>query len=100
MLAEVLWREEMGLQVDMIEVVNETLVIMAHGIQEIAFCPECQELSSRIHRRYRRCPADLPCAGYTVQLKLTVPRFFCDNGSCSRRTFSARFSPLLHPYAR
>lgn len=100
MLAEVLWPEEMGLQIDMIDVVAEKLIVKAHGTQEMACCPECQETSSRIHSQYQRCPADLPCVGYTVQLNLTVPRFFCDNTACSHRTFAARFPILLHPYAR
>jgi transposase len=84
MLAEVLWPEEMGLQIDMIDVVAEKLIVKAHGIQEMACCPACQETSSRIHTQYQRCPADLPCVGYTVQLNLKVPRFFCDNTACSR----------------
>ncbi len=100
MLAEVLWSEAMDLRVDMIDVVEEKLVVIAHGTQKTACCPECQELSSRIHSQYQRCPADLPCVGYTVQLNLTVPRFFCDNAACSHRTFAARFPNLLHPYAR
>lgn len=100
MLAEVLWPEAMDLRVDKINVVKETLVVTAHGTQEVACCPACQETSSRIHSQYRRCPADLPCVGYRVQLNLTVPRFFCDNTACSRCTFAARFPILLHPYAR
>ena len=100
MLAEVLWPEEMGLQVDTIDVFAEKLIVKAHGTQEMACCPECQETSSRIHSQYQRCPTDLPCVGYTVQLNLTVPRFFCDNVACSHRTFAARFPILLHPYAR
>lgn len=63
----------------------------------MAHCPACQETSSRIHSQYQRCPADLPCVGYT---NLTVPRFFCDNAACSRCTFAARFPILLNPYAR
>jgi len=100
MLAEVLWPEAMDLRVDRINVVEETLVVIAHGTQEMAHCPACQERSSRIHSQYRRCPADLPCVGYRVQLNLSVPRFFCDNTACSRCTFAAKFPILLQPYAR
>lgn len=100
MLAEVLWPETMSLQVDMIDVVEEKLIVLAHGTQKMASCPDCQEPSDRIHSQYRRSPADLPCVGYTVQLKLRVPRFFCDNEACPRCTFAARFPILLRPYAR
>ena len=100
MLAEVLWPEEMNIQVDMIDVVAGKLSVLAHGIQKTATCPECEEVSNRVHSQYQRHPADLPCVGYTVELQLTVPRFFCDNADCPRRTFAARFPVLLHPYAR
>lgn len=100
MLAEVLWPKEMDLQVDTIEVSGEKLVVRVHGTQETAQCPHCQKYSNRIHSYYRRRPTDLPCMGYMVQLKLNVPRFFCDNVTCPHRTFAARFSALLPPYAR
>ena len=100
MLAEVLWPEAMDLWVDVIDIVEEKLIVIAHGTQKMACCPECQEPSSRIHSQYQRRPADLPCVGYAVQLNLMVPRFFCDNAVCSRRTFAAKFPILLHPYAR
>jgi transposase len=100
MLAEALWPEEMGLQVDMIDVVARKLIILAHGVQKTATCPDCQEASNRVHSQYQRHPADLPCVGYTVELQLTVPRFFCDNATCPRRTFAAQFPILLQSYAR
>ncbi len=35
-------------------------------------CPECYQVSTRIHGNYERIVADLPCAGRNVLLLLTV----------------------------
>ena len=35
-------------------------------------CPECHQLSARMHGSYQRTVADLPCAGRNVILALTV----------------------------
>ena len=40
-------------------------------------CPECHQLSARIHGSYQRTVADLPCAGRNVFLMLTVRKFVC-----------------------
>jgi hypothetical protein len=34
--------------------------------------------------------ADLPCAGFRVQLILHVRRFFCDTADCIRKIFTER----------
>ncbi len=63
-------------------------------------CPVCDQPSSRIHSRYMRTLADLPCQGRAVRLQVQVRRFFCDVPTCSRKTFAEQF-PLLAPaYAR
>ena len=45
-------------------------------------CPECRELSARIHGSYQRAVADLPCAGRHVLLLLTVRKFVCSTPAC------------------
>ena len=100
MLIETLWPETANLKVDMIEIANHKLIVIAEGIQETAPCPDCQGVSHRLNGHYDRHPADLACVGYAVQLKLSVPRFFCDNAGCPRRTFAAQFPAFLKPYAR
>lgn len=100
MLIETLWPEAANLKVDMIEIANDKLIVIAAGIQETAHCPECQGVSHRLNGHYYGHPADLACVGYAVQLKLSVPRFFCDNEGCPRRTFAAQFPAFLKPYAR
>lgn len=100
MLIEILWPEEWHLRVDSISVIDDKLILAAHGTQQSALCPECGQLSERRNGHYCRNPADLPCAGYAVHFCLSVPRFFCDNRECPRRTFAATFPEILRRYAR
>ena len=53
-----------------------------------ATCPLCEQPSERVHGRYGRTVADLPCAGRRVILALTVRKFVCRTPSCP-----VRFSP-------
>jgi transposase len=54
-------------------------------------CPRCGTLSSRVHSRYVRTAADLPCAGKKVELRLVTRRFVCNAPLCRRRIFAERF---------
>jgi transposase len=65
-----------------------------------ALCPLCQGRSESLHSRYTRVVADLPWAGWAVQLKLHVRRFFCRNQACKGRIFTERFPSVVAPYAR
>jgi transposase len=47
-----------------------------------------------------RMVADLPCAGFRVQLILHVRRFFCDNANCIRKIFTERLAAFVLPWAR
>ena len=51
-------------------------------------CPECHQLSTRIHGNYQRTVADLPCAGRNVIL---LSR--CANSSVPRQPARAGFLP-------
>src|SRR3989442_2293710 len=63
-------------------------------------CPECHQLSARIHGSYQRTVADLPCAGRNVILALTVRKFVCSTPSCPRRIFTERLPGLVESYGR
>ena len=63
-------------------------------------CPECHQLSTRIHGNYQRTVADLPCAGRNVILMLTVRKFVCSTPTCPRKIFTERLSGLVQSYAR
>src|SRR3954451_21783357 len=63
-------------------------------------CPGCGTLSARVHSRYRRSLADLPWGGVAVDIDLQTRRFFCDQTSCPRQTFSEPLPALVAPYHR
>ncbi|MCC6602189.1 MAG: ISL3 family transposase [Anaerolineae bacterium] len=70
------------------------------SIQQGGKCPACQTWSQRLNGHYIRHPQDLPCVGYCVRLQLSVPRFFCDNVACHRRTFAGQFPGFVRRYGR
>jgi transposase len=77
---------------------NELLVSVISSSK--ACCPLCSMQASRVHSRYTRRVADLPCAGQHVILLLTVRKFFCPNPTCSRKIFVEQFPDLVPAYAR
>ncbi|MCX4869824.1 MULTISPECIES: ISL3 family transposase [unclassified Streptomyces] len=77
-----------------------TVEVTARGRAAAATCPDCGHISGRVHDSYRRRLKDLPLGGQSVMIRLTVRRFICDAGDCSRRTFTEPFAQLTRPYAR
>ncbi len=63
-------------------------------------CPVCEQPSSQIHSHYRRSLADLPWAGRSVRIALSVRKFFCRNTACPRRIFTERLPTVVTPYAQ
>jgi transposase len=68
--------------------------------QSESACPNCQQLSGRVHSHYHRTLADLPCSDLRVTLHLHVRRFFCPNPGCPRRIFTERLPGIVAPWAR
>ncbi len=65
-----------------------------------ACCPLCQQPSERIHGRYGRSVADVPCGGRRVTLALTVRKFVCRTPGCPRKIFTERLPTLVQSSAR
>ncbi len=79
----------------------DAIVVVASGRSEQCRCPQCGTVSRRVHSRYPRMLADLPCAGRRLELHLTVRRFICSAGNCRRRIFAERFgNDVIRPMAR
>jgi transposase len=74
------------------------LVLQTTGPE--ALCPTCGQPSRRVHSRYGRTLADLPCLGLSIRLRLTCRKFFCDRPDCSRRIFTERLPSVVRRYAR
>jgi len=89
-----------SLAIEHITTTEEGIIVLVSLTTEASFCPVCQHNASRIHSRYQRTLQDLPSSGLPVQLRLHVRRFFCDNASCSRKTFAEAVSDVAARYAR
>jgi transposase len=65
-----------------------------------AHCPQCHQISTRVHSRYIRIVADLPWHGVAVCLQLHSRRFCCLNESCPQSIFCERLPSVVSHYAR
>lgn len=90
----------LGLAMTQLALTAAGLTVAVCATAPVTACPVCGQLSSRIHSRYQRTVADLPCAGRRVQLQLQVRKFFCDTSACPRKIFTERLLPFVHPWAR
>src|SRR5438876_815065 len=89
-----------GITIDSIDPsANELMMRVACDFPSMP-CPECQQPSARIHSRYQRLVADLPCAGRHVLLMLTVRKFVCSSPTCPRKIFTERLPGLVASYGR
>jgi len=80
-----------GLIVDDMTESEAALVVSARSKASEHACPRCGTLSSRVHSRYVRTAADLPCAGKKVELRLVTRRFVCSAPLCHQQIFAERF---------
>ncbi|HEY7414015.1 MAG TPA: transposase family protein [Ktedonobacteraceae bacterium] len=85
-----------------LEIIDYTVDRATHEITAIvatraveALCPLCQQPSQRVHSRYRRQWADLPCCGQSVRWVVEARRFRCQNSGCIRKIFVNVFPPVL-----
>ena len=76
------------------------LVVDLSIIASCAKCPLCEQIANRVHSRYRRTLADLPCSGSAVRLEVQARKFFCDNARCQRRIFTEPLPELATRWAR
>ncbi|MDQ6645037.1 MAG: ISL3 family transposase [Chloroflexota bacterium] len=89
-----------GLRLDQLEIDHEKIIITLTASAPGSNCPLCGTLATRVHSFYARTLADLPWAGYTVRLQLSVRKFHCKCANCLRRIFTERLPELVAPYAR
>src|SRR5258707_15871732 len=67
---------------------DDLLVVQVVSTKVRSCCPLFFCPAERRHSHYTRVVADLPCAGFRVQLILHVRRFFCDTTHCHRKVFT------------
>jgi len=76
------------------------VLLKAESSSQSAVCPDCQTFSKKQHSVYVRKPQALPCADTSIQLVLSVHRYFCHNPNCPRKTFAERIPDTAYFYAR
>jgi transposase len=76
------------------------LTFIVSSTQTTAQCPLCGRFTQRVHSRYERTLADLPCVHFSLTLLMTVSKFFCPNPECRRRIFTERLPAVAAPWAR
>jgi len=79
---------------------DDLLMVAVVSTKVRSCCPLCFCPAERRHSQYTRMVADLPCAGFRVQLILHVRRFFCDTADCIRKIFTERLPAFVLPWAR
>ena len=89
-----------GIFVSSVRATTTELVLHIACRNACAACPLCQQPSERVHGRYVRTVADLPCAGRRVILRLSIRKFVCSTPACPRQIFTERLSDLVQSYAR
>lgn len=61
---------------------SQHFTLNVSSTQTIARCPLFGSLTERIHSRYQRTLADLPCLHFSLILLVQVCKFFCPNLEC------------------
>jgi len=79
---------------------GQTLFLTVRRSRKAMPCPDCGNVSMKVHSRYHRTLADVSLMDYEVRLRVHVRRFFCTNAECARITFAESFADLAVPHAR
>ena len=100
MLTKLFFPGVAGVRVDRMWREGPTLHMEVAATRCWARCPLCHRRSKRLHSRYARTLADLPCSGERVVVHLRVRRFVCRMRWCRRKIFAERLPDLVAPFAR
>lgn len=79
---------------------GDTVVVVVQTCRAAVPCPACGELTRKVHSRYWRTLADLPCFGRPVRMRLHTRRWFCRNPHCPRHIFTERLPTVVAPHAQ
>ncbi len=89
-----------GLEITSISETEHELLVRVNSNRVSSPCPICSTPSFSIYSYYRRKPLELPCAGRSIRLLLSVKKFFCRIESCPQRIFTERLPELIEPSSR
>jgi transposase len=77
-----------------------TVGVVARTAAAAAACPDCGQLSDRVHAYHQRRLANLPVGDRAVVVHLRVRRMVCAALSCSRQTFREQVPAVTQRWAR
>jgi len=86
-----------GLVIETVSDSVDSIILVVRSEAGVAECSLCGATSRRIHSRYTRQVADLPCAGKQINLRVISRRFVCEVPHCRRRIFAERFGDDVLP---
>jgi transposase len=86
-----------GLVIESVSDSSDSIILAVRSEAGMAECPLCGSRSRRIHSRYDRQVANLPCAGKRIRLRVITRRFVCEEPHCRRRIFAERFGDDVLP---
>jgi len=89
-----------GLEIIAVSMTEKELQVRVTSHRVSSICPQCSKPSRSIHSYYRRKPLELPCAGQTVRLELSVKKFFCREKTCPQKIFAERLPEFVEPSSR
>src|SRR6202021_3835268 len=78
-----------GLVIESVSDSSDSIILAVRSEAGMAECPLCGSRSRRIHSRYDRQVADLPCAGKQIRLRVITRRFVCEVPHCGGEIFAA-----------
>ena len=85
-----------GLVIESVSDSSDSIILAVRSDGGMAECPLCGARSRRIHSRYDRQVADLPCRQANTPRVITR-RFVCEVHHCRRRIFAERFGDDVLP---
>lgn len=100
MNTQTLLADPAAIRLDKIVSEMNSLTLVVAATRRCAECPQCGVTSKRIHSRYTRTVADLPCHGIAVRLQLRARRFRCHNDLCAQSIFCERLPSVVARYGR
>jgi transposase len=89
-----------GLEIIAVSMTEKELQVRVTSHRVSSICPQCPKPSRSIHSYYRRKPLELPCAGQTVRLELSVKKCFCREKTCPQKIFAERLPEFVEPSSR
>ncbi len=70
---------------------GDTIYLNVSSTRHEVSCPFCGMTATKVHSFYKKSFQDLPIQDKKVFIILMNKKFFCENSSCSHKTFAERF---------